>query len=251
MIAAQVNVPFEAIATGASPGLAGVITVEIYDPSDGTSVLSPTTDGISEPRPGTYRVELTVATAGTFSVRWATDDGVAEEPVSVTEGALPPVGEVVPTSDDVAALLRARTKDLDGNELGIFNANTRPTNDEVEHLITLAYAEVTAQTGATLGARCMDAARALIAIRAAAWVELSYFPEQVRSDRSVYRELADQWTAGMPALIACVEGNAPGAGEDGSTAGYRFGVLDVHGWTASPYYGVPAEPAPDPGDVLP
>jgi len=93
-------------------------------------------------------------------------------------------------------------------------------------------------------------------VRAAMWVELSYFPEQVRSDRSVYQELAEQFQRGMPALINCVEGNVPGStGDDATAIGpWRFGMLDVHGWTASPYYGSPeyppAEPVVNEGEAL-
>lgn len=147
--------------------------------------------------------------------------------------SIPPPPLTAPTSDDVAALLRARTKDLDGAELGVFNANTRPTDTEVARLIDMAYAEVTGQTGVTLGDRCAPSAQALIVIRAAMWIELSYFPEQVRSDRSVYAELADQWTAGMPSLMDCVAGNVAPDG-DGGAAGLRFGSLPIGGWTASP-----------------
>jgi hypothetical protein len=143
-----------------------------------------------------------------------------------------------PTTADVAAILRARTKDLTGVEVGDFTADTRPTHDEVQRLIGQAYAEVTGQSGSYLHPRCAGAATALIVIRAAMWVKLSYFPEQVRSDRSVYQELADQYTAGMPGLLTCVEGNVPGAegGDDGSV-NLRFGMLDVHGQTSvrAPY----------------
>jgi hypothetical protein len=41
----------------------------------------------------------------------------------------------------------------------------------------------------------------------------------------------------------------PGDGDGTTHAGYRFGVLDVHGWTASPYYGAPEVPAP--GEPVP
>lgn len=161
--------------------------------------------------------------------------------LSVSPSTLPIL--TYPTAADVAALLRARTKDLTGNELGVFTPDTRPTNTEVEHLITLAYAEVTGMSGVYLAERCADLASTLIVIRAAMWVELSYFPEQVRSDRSVYRELAEQFSLGLPNLSACVEGNLPDAGGAGGTNAYfRFGTLDVHGWTASPYYGIPPDP---------
>lgn len=159
-----------------------------------------------------------------------------------------------PSTVDVAALLRARTKDLNGTELGIFTPDTRPTAVEVEHLITLAYGEVTGQSGIDLGVRCTSLASSLVVIRAAMWVELSYFPEQLRTDRSVYRELADQWTAGMPQLLACVEGNLP-AGADGGDDGYgalRFGMLPVWGATAAGYAGpFPVTPAPAVVPLLP
>jgi hypothetical protein len=159
----------------------------------------------------------------------------------MTTFSLPPLTK--PTPDDVATLLRARTKDLTGAELGVFTANTRPTDVEVAAIIDLAYAEVTARVGLYIGSACADGARALVVIRAAAWVELSYWPEQIRSDRSVYAELIEQWTTGLDNTIACVQGEVPTDGE--TKAGYRFGCLDVHGWTAAPYYGAPDVPAPD------
>lgn len=168
---------------------------------------------------------------------------------------LPPT-LVAPTNSDVAALLRSRTKDLNGNELDAFTADTRPTDVQVDQLIAMAVTEVTGQVGTSAWGPCGPAATSLIAVRAAMWVELSYFPEQVRSDRSVYAELAAQWTEGLAALLACVQGNAPADGAD-SNIGYRFGVLDIHGWTASPYYGAPGSssenvvpgeaPSPPPG----
>lgn len=156
----------------------------------------------------------------------------------------------VPSSDDVATLLRARTKDLDGNEVGVFNDYTRPTGTEVDRIIAMAYAEIAALAGAAISAQCGGTATWLTTLRAAMWVELSYWPEQVRSDRSVYAELAEQWTQGLPLLRECVAGNLPDSGGE-TNAGYRFGVLDVHGWTASPYYDAPVVPEPvDPAVVV-
>jgi hypothetical protein len=165
----------------------------------------------------------------------------------MTTPTLPPLDK--PTSDDVAVLLRARTKDLDGVEVGVFNAYTRPTDVEVARIIDLAYAEVTGRVGVYIGSACATSAKALVVIRAAAWTELSFWPEQVRSDRSVYAELAEQWTTGLENVIACVQGDVPDAGGE-TKAGYRFGVLDVHGWTASPYYGAPEVPPPTPDEAI-
>jgi hypothetical protein len=156
---------------------------------------------------------------------------------------IPPLEK--PTPDDVATILRARTKDLTGTELGTFTADTRPTDTEVARIIDLAYAEVTGRCGLYIGSSCAAGAKSLVVIRAAAWVELSYFPEQVRSDRSVYAELVAQFDPGVQAVMDCVAGNVPDPGDADSNATFRFGALDVHGWTASPYYGAPEVPADD------
>lgn len=133
-----------------------------------------------------------------------------------------------PTTQDVAALLRTRTKDLTGTEVGEFTADTRPTTDQAQDAIAQAYAEVTGRIGLDIAERWIDAARAQIAIRAAMWIELSYFPEQVRSDRSVYQELAQQYANGATALDSTLADNDPGAG--GSA---RFGSVRVMGATAA------------------
>jgi hypothetical protein len=153
---------------------------------------------------------------------------------------IPPLEK--PTPDDVATILRARTKDLTGTELGTFTADTRPTDTEVARIIDLAYAEVTGRCGLYIGSSCAAGAKSLVVIRAAAWIELSYFPEQVRSDRSVYAELVAQFDPGVQAVMDCVAGNVPDPGDADSNATFRFGVLDVHGWTASPFYGAPEVP---------
>jgi hypothetical protein len=88
-IGAQAGEPFEAIADGAALSLVGEITVEIYDPSTGAVIVAPSAAGIAEPRPGTYRVELTCPSAGSYSIRWQSPSGeAAEENLLVTDTAV-------------------------------------------------------------------------------------------------------------------------------------------------------------------
>src|SRR5215471_7306776 len=94
-----------------------------------------------------------------------------------------------PTVDDVAALIRARTKDASGNELGTFTAATRPTDAEVEQLITNGCAKVASVVGWTIPADADHEAKHLAAIWAAYETELSYWPEQVRTERSPAAQL--------------------------------------------------------------
>jgi hypothetical protein len=55
--------------------------------------------------------------------------------------------DIVPTVADVAALLRARTKDVNGEEIGTFNDDTRPTSSQAITLIDEAVADIQARMG--------------------------------------------------------------------------------------------------------
>jgi hypothetical protein len=117
-----------------------------------------------------------------------------------------------PTTTDVAALLRARTKDASGNELGDFTSATRPTDLEVERLITNGCAKVSALVGWDIPDDALDEARHLASIVAACEVELSYWPEQVRSDRSAFTQLWEIFQADVAAFREMVSALAPAGG---------------------------------------
>ena len=135
-----------------------------------------------------------------------------------------------PTVDDVAALIRARTKTASGEEIGTFTSETRPTDVQVQQLIILAEGDVLVQVGAKLWPETASEATSMIALRAACFVELSYWPEQIRTDRSAYEWLWRTYEAGMTALLAAIEA---GAGEDGTGIADRFsmGTIPVRSWT--------------------
>ena len=137
-----------------------------------------------------------------------------------------------PTPADVAALLRARTKDSAGTELGTFTVNTRPTDVQVQQLIVLAEGDVLIQVGDELGPVTAAEATSMIALRAACMVEVSYWPEQIRTNRSAYDELWRMYEAGMEnlkELIAAGGGGEDGGGAEGLTKGY--GSVPVRSWT--------------------
>lgn len=123
-----------------------------------------------------------------------------------------------PTVDDVAALIRARTKDASGNELGTFTDKTRPTDAEVNQLITNGCAKVASVVGWDLPADAEHEATHLAAIWTACEVELSYWPEQVRTDRSPYAQLLASFEYDMVPFAQYVAGLAP-AGSLGLTGG--------------------------------
>lgn len=121
--------------------------------------------------------------------------------------------ELLPTVDDIGALLRSRTQDTNDQELGTFATNTRPTAAQVELLIAQAASVVFSSTGDLSDLTCIMAdqvrgsAKYLISLLTACLVELSYFPEQVRNDRSAFQGYYDILTSeqfGMRALIDAV-----------------------------------------------
>lgn len=107
--------------------------------------------------------------------------------------------EDYPTVDEVGAILRARTQDDHDDELGTFTPDTRPTDTEVEKLIVRAGTVVYGATGRLDDLQCFlaqqvrEQAKHWIAFMTAMLVELSYFPEQVRSDRSAFQYYKDIW----------------------------------------------------------
>jgi len=124
-----------------------------------------------------------------------------------------------PSVDDVAALIRARTKDASGTELGTFTDQTRPTDAEVEQLITNGVAKVAAAVGMwDLPDECLEEGRHLAAILAACEAELSFWPEQVRSDRSPYAQLWALYQYDIEQFVTFVGIYAP-AGTGGAAIG--------------------------------
>ena len=121
---------------------------------------------------------------------------------------------------DVAVLLRARTKDSEGREVGVFNEDTRPSLDAVEQQIALAEQVVRTRIGG-YSEGCSEAYATAVVFTAACQIEKSYFPEQVRTERSPYEQLASELELIMTGLLACVEefGTTDESGEVTTDAG--------------------------------
>lgn len=143
----------------------------------------------------------------------------------------PPPGR--PTVDDVALILRARTKDSAGIEVGTFDQDTRPTAVQVEEQIDASYALVCTRLPpiTDLPASLLPAVAAVVAYRAALRVEKSYFPEQVRTNRSAYDELRQEYLDDLTPLIEA-------AWQQATTlpAGMvEMGMIPVGSWTSIPW----------------
>jgi hypothetical protein len=212
--------------TNLPDGLVGTLGIRVED-ADNVVIQSRTTSGITEFATGSYRVWVTFPEAKGF-VYVIGDDGAGAEAIEefrVTTDPLALIADPLevdwaPALVEVAALVRTRTRDDDGNYLGTFTADTSVTAEEVEALAHYATASVATQIGlspcsATLKAR----ARGMASLYTAMLIELSYFPEQVGSDRSPYAKYKELFDDGMPALIEAVAENCGGGGGGESVGG--------------------------------
>jgi hypothetical protein len=125
-----------------------------------------------------------------------------------------------PSVAEVAQILRARTKTMEGREEGTFTEETRPNAEQVEEEIDTALALVAVRLPFSWSDIYSSAIRALVAYRAALRIEKSYFPEQVRSDRSAYEELRQEYLDDLEALMDAFSGSSDGgpAGAEGHRA---------------------------------
>jgi hypothetical protein len=186
----------------------------------------------SEPTtPETFQLDHRYAAAGTYTITAHSAQGnqsdvqltiTVAESTYIPPDTTPPVEPIEvawrPTVDDVAALIRARTKDASGNELGTFTAATRPTDAEVEQLISNGCAKVATLVGWTLPGDAELEAKHLAALWTACEVEQSYWPEQVRSERSPFAQLLAMFEYDVGPFLQYVASLSP-AGALGAKSG--------------------------------
>lgn len=144
------------------------------------------------------------------------------------------IDPTTPTIAGVAALIRARTKDKNGNEVGVFTADTRPSDVQCQEAIDHAVTALQEKVG-VIGADCADVAQLAATYGAAAEIELSYFPEQSRTDRSPYTYLLNRYEQLLDGVQACLLGNLPSSGQtDGGSP--RLGTVEAMSGTVHDYY---------------
>jgi hypothetical protein len=156
-----------------------------------TVTLSPIDTDPENPIGRNFSFEGTIAN-GWYQVVF-TDTGATESETSLP---IHNVANYVPQISQVGALLRARTKDSAGNETGTFNADTRPTFQQVQELIYSAVGTLKARAGEVIPDQLIQEATRLAALRAAMLVELAYFPEMVATGRSPYAQYEKMWEEG-------------------------------------------------------
>jgi hypothetical protein len=155
----------------------------------------------------TYSCQIpTAGFTGDITITWAsTGPGTASLSQTIEQAVNQVRGSVyswAPGVDDVGAILRARTINQFGSELGTFNSTTRPTDVSVITLINQACADVQDAIGPTVNipAQLIPSAMSLAALGTAMMIEIGFYPEQINSGRSPYPQLATQYTAKLKNL---------------------------------------------------
>jgi hypothetical protein len=205
-------------------------------PPDGTKEERtwPTGEGITKASTGKFSAIIDLDQAGEWEYRWeatgaveTASGGTLQVERDDFEDSPDRLRTFTPTVAEVAAHLRARTKDSNGNEVGTFNADTRPTDAQVRELIPKGVRRVAAKVGSEIcegnsaerQAELYEDARDLAAIATAMRIERSYFPEQIGTERSPYNALRDEYKESAEQLAVAVGEHCPGSEAEAGQSG--------------------------------
>lgn len=111
-----------------------------------------------------------------------------------------PVDDFTPSPQDVAAIDLARTADSLGNLTGTFNEDTRPTNDQAALIIDNAVKYVAPMIGTDIPSVVWDKAQNVIALYAAALIEVSLYGQEIRNGISPYPYYIQMFEKALPEL---------------------------------------------------
>lgn len=116
-----------------------------------------------------------------------------------------------PEPDAVAALIPQRTGDPSGRAATTFTGATVPTASQVVEVIDAVVAEVHGACG-VIDPDLYDTAKRVVALGAASYVELQFFPDKQLSPQSPSQELWSRYQTALKALKASNTGD-PGGNE--------------------------------------
>lgn len=133
-----------------------------------------------------------------------------------------PSEDYKPTADGLAKILPARAIDDHNNRLGAFTADTTPTLAEVEDYIERALHTVGARIGADIPTAFIPAARGVVELRAAMWVELGGFAANTDpEDESGYERFKEMYKEELEALLLALR-----SGSESEAA--VSGIVSIH-----------------------
>lgn len=192
---------------------------------------SPDTDP-AHPIARSFTTELATLPEGWYRVTFLDSTGDFREPTTPVQNVPEEELPYKPTVSDVGAQIVSRTRDSVGNVLGTFSALTTPTDTQVRVLIDQATNEITAGLDTDLPQGAWKSVRQAIAVLAAMKVELSFFSDQVNTNRSIYPQLSDQYKSLLPQVEKAVvrEEEEERTGEFGMAVRPSYDFPDSGGW---------------------
>ena len=189
----------------------------------------------SAPIPRSFTTEDANLESGWYRVTFIDATGDLSQPSDPVQNAESVSDDIRPSIQDLGSLLRARTTDNNGNELGTFTADTRPTAAQADGLITFATDMVLLHAGENVPDRLRSRVRSVILLRAAQLVEATYYPEQANDDQqSAFALYGTMYEEALASLDAALQQN------EASTKKPRMFSLTVFGRD-----GITPDPADD------
>jgi len=153
-----------------------------------TQPLSPLDEDPTEPMARAFTTDQATLPNGWYQVIFHDAAASTAIPTSPIQNVPDETMPYLPTLADIGAIMRARTKTVNGDEIGTFNDETRPTGEEVNRIILQAANDVTAPIDTDIPVAAYRWAQQAIIYRSAKLIEISYFPEQIATGRSPYPE---------------------------------------------------------------
>jgi hypothetical protein len=143
----------------------------------------------SNPPVQNFTTELGTLLEGWYRITFLDATGDTEQPTLPLLKAQEPQQQFTPSVSQVANWIRARTKNSYGVEIGTFTDDTRPTDEQAMAEIASATSDVVMFVDDDIPEEAWPLAQEVASLGAACRIELSYFPEQVGTDRSAYDRL--------------------------------------------------------------
>jgi hypothetical protein len=170
-----------------------------------TQNLSPLDPDPSDPMPRSFTTDQATLDHGWYQISFGDSLNNVMIMVPIYNGV--PI-EWTPTLPDVAGVILIRTRDQNGVLQNTFNDNTIPTDDQARVCIDKAVNNVKPLIGTDIPEDLIQEAQDVTALRAAMYIELTFYGNEVAQNRSVYphlKELFDEKIVTLAKAIAAEE----------------------------------------------
>jgi len=181
-----------------------------------TQAMVPIDADPSDPMVRNFTTDQATLDNGWYRVSFADSNNNIVETVPTYNGE--PI-EWVPTLPDVAEVILVRTRDKNGNMQNTFNDETIPTATEARAMIDKAVNNVRPLIGTDIPDDLIQEAQDVTALRAAMYIELSFFGNEVAMNRSVYPHLKTLFDEKIKTLAQAIAAEELGQSPTDALAG--------------------------------